>query len=153
MRGIDGCGDYFEKMLTAIPDVLMEHSDASIQVFKDGETIIWSRFQMQGSKVFELTGLEEGGNQKVVLTSGSNADKHGRSSAPAASASASAAIVCADITARVVDSSSGATVEVSRRVDFGVGPSKPPNCFHTSGTVTFHLNSAGKVYLIASIKD
>lgn len=148
VKGIDGCGVFFEKMLTAIPDVMMEHSDVSIQMFKDGETIIWSKFSIQGSKVFELNGLEEGGNQKVVVSRSSSLSDTSLGESATSPESA-----VAEITSRVVDSSSGATVEVNSRVEFGVGASKPANCFSSSGTVTFHLNKEGRVYLIASIKD
>lgn len=157
VKGIEGCGVFFEKILTAIPDVTMVHTDVSIQVFKDGETIIWSKFQIQGSKVFELTGLEEGGNQKVVLSRSTTDSEDGICCDGGSSSSSTGVVavpqVLANITSRVVDSSSGETVEVNRRVDFGVGPSQPATCFQSTGTVTFHLNSAGRVYLIASIKD
>lgn len=59
---------FYDAFIKSTPDCTFELHSSMIRVFSDGSSSVICKYTLNATKVFALSGLEENGNQKVVLS-------------------------------------------------------------------------------------
>ena len=128
----------YEAFIKSAPDAAFELHSSTIRVYADGTSTIVAKFTMIATKVFAITGLEENGDHKVVLSLDpvdELSKKFGQ------------AQLTAKITATVDDPLTGLTKEVDTETKMKLGPvHKNKSKVAVIGTLHMYLNADKKAF-------
>lgn len=124
----------------------MQVVSQEIELYANGESCITMKYMLQGTKVLELTGWEDGGEDKTVLSSVNGALRELNSRLESLQLQST-------VTSQSVDPDSGVVSETTKTETFDVGgASKTVKDISMLATNTFHLNINKKIFLIVSVK-
>lgn len=147
--GIDAIASACASFIQAAPDVIMRVVSQDIEVYANGESCITMTYTLQGTKVLELNGWEDGGLDRTVLQS---LDKVNGALRELNSRMENLQLQ-STVTSVSVDPSSGLVSETAKIETFEVGgASKSVKPIALEATNTFHLNVKKKIFLIVSVK-
>lgn len=131
---------FYDAFIKSTPDSCFELHSSTIRIFSDGTSSIVCKYTMNATKVFALAGLEENGNQKVVLSvdpMDELTQKFGR------------AQLNAEVTTTVDDPNTGLPTEIQTKIKVVLGEvHKNKAKLAIFGTITLFLNTEKKVFRI-----
>jgi len=127
--GIEAIAKVMESYFTAIPDMVCKILSEKSRLYENEESCIGCIMQTNGSKMYEIEGLPEGVQEKVVLKANSDP-------------------INAEIISNIEDS-----VHNTVKVPLKLGVQQKRKDFSYRYTLTMHLNVNKKVFLIMLVTE
>lgn len=126
------CAQYY----IAAPDIVFKTWNLSITIYSNGESVIECDGECSCSKIYEIEGLPEGGDKKVIISSVMDELGDKLSSVQLTSSTAP------------TDGKGSATITAVK-----VGAAQEGKVFTVKMKMSFHLNRSNKIYLIIATYD